>query len=98
MVEARGDAQRIIEAIRKAVGRTLTCSMCGTDRWSLSSGFHPAVMANTPTQINLGGQLMPLIGLVCYQCGHTVFFNVLRLGFTAEEVSGLSLPPLPAES
>ncbi len=83
--------QRIVEKF-VAKGRTGVCAMCGhANEWELG-GFVPLTISETPTALQLGGNVYPLIAVYCRNCGNTHFVNLFNLGFTAEELKQLEIP------
>ena len=78
--------RRILDALHRKtnpsspVGAIKPCPMCGTERYSIGDGFvsfqtqYPSV--NFEPQI----QHYPNIMLICQNCGHSLFFNVILLG------------------
>src|SRR4051812_5099570 len=76
------DQQRVIDALRAKAPNMRACSICGVGPWSISGGFAAVTVTDEAGKLVLGGQNLPLVPLVCANCGQTVFFNLLVLGLS----------------
>ncbi len=48
-------------------------------------------LSKLPTQVTLGGQVCPMVALVCPNCGHTALINLLTLGFTSSDLESMGM-------
>ena len=60
------------------------CVVCGNNTWTLGRHF-VATPIHTRQHLQLGGPTYPHIVIICGNCGHTLFFNAVRMGFLAGE-------------
>jgi hypothetical protein len=58
------------------------CPICGTNDWGLIPQF--VHMSLGPLGPRLRPRTLPCVGLACRNCGHTLFFNALKMGLLAE--------------
>jgi hypothetical protein len=56
------------------------CSVCSVTRWELLDAFAPISLSGEPQLVNLGGQILPSIALICNNCGNTHLLNLNVLG------------------
>lgn len=57
-----------------------TCPMCGENKWDIGNQMITMVGVGEDKSIQLGGQFMPLVPIVCSACGNTVLVNPLVVG------------------
>ena len=48
---------------------TLTCPMCQNKGFTMAEGYFLNTMQADLTSVNLGGQAIPTIGIICNNCG-----------------------------
>lgn len=58
----------IKEAVEKKL-HDLTCPMCKNKNFTMADGYFFNSMQTDANSINLGGQAIPTIGLICSNCG-----------------------------
>lgn len=54
------------------------CQVCGNKNFTLSGVF--IMLEYYGTKIFLGGEIMPMVPVVCTNCSNTIFFNAIFLG------------------
>ena len=64
------------------------CPLCGVSNWIMTDSFVPVTVSKKVDIVQMGGegQVLPMVTLVCGNCGNTVFFNLKRLGLVDEAV------------
>lgn len=89
---------RIIDALNAKKGsHTATCSICGRTKFAVGDGISSIVANNTPGQ--LAGPYMPLVSVLCTNCGNTQFVNLRILGLVdIAEGTDVLLPPVPTSA
>jgi predicted nucleic-acid-binding Zn-ribbon protein len=81
---------RIISALQEKVGNhQIVCPICGNQSWTVNNRYVVLTLSEYPTQIALGGEIMPLIPMNCTKCGNTHLLNILVLGFKKEDFESL---------
>lgn len=65
---------------RHANGGRITCPICGNHEWNVNDLIVEAREFHNGDMM-LGGSIMPLVGITCRHCAHTMFLNALQLGF-----------------
>jgi len=58
----------------------ITCPLCGNQEWNVNDLIVEAREFHNGDMV-LGGSIMPLVGITCRTCAHTMFLNALQLGF-----------------
>lgn len=56
------------------------CPICGNNNWNISQAVYELRTFHGGGLV-VGGPVYPVIGIVCMVCGHTLFFNAIKLGF-----------------
>ena len=59
------------EIRKKFVPKTtnLSCPMCANKGFSMAEGYFMNIMQSNLTSLELGGQAVPTIGIICNNCG-----------------------------
>lgn len=57
--------------------QTKSCPLCGKNNWDIGDQMITMVGVGEDKSIQLGGQFMPLIPVVCSNCGNTILINPL---------------------
>ena len=70
----------IAKIAERAGGRVGPCSVCRTEKFTLTDGFALISISDQPNLVQLGGQTLPSVALVCTNCGNTLLINLLLLG------------------
>jgi RNase P subunit RPR2 len=68
----------ILEKVQEKI-INYSCSLCGNKNASVESYIVNLPIAND-FSVRLGGQISPMVPLVCTNCGHTSFLNIMTLG------------------
>lgn len=72
---------KITAALNERAGGQKPCAVCGQIKWRIADKFAVVIVGNDPASLHLGGHSMPLIPVVCMNCGNTHLINVRILGF-----------------
>lgn len=64
----------------KTGGKLSRCPMCGAAEWAVIDLMGELRVATRDFIIGPDSQNLPLISLICKQCGHMAFFNAAYLG------------------
>lgn len=73
---------RITSALNEKAGGQKPCVICSQTKWVVMDKFAVITVGNDPEAVLLGGHTMPLVPVVCINCGNTQFVNLKILGFT----------------
>jgi len=67
------------------------CPLCKTNRWTVQGDglIVHTVQRDYPIKMNVGGQTLPCLALICQNCGNTHFLNIFILGIA--EIFGFDL-------
>ena len=71
--------EKLIKVINEK-WNTKACTMCGQNHWDIGNQLITMVSVGEDKSIQLGGQFMPLVPIVCGNCGNTVLINPLVVG------------------
>ncbi len=71
--------QRIVSALEQR-GVTAPCPRCGHKSFALVDGYFAAVVQSSLPSLQLGGQLVPYIAVVCSHCGFMAQHSLGALG------------------
>ncbi|MBI4292519.1 MAG: hypothetical protein HY661_13665 [Betaproteobacteria bacterium] len=74
--------KKITIALNEKAGGQQPCVVCGKTQWLIVDQFVTMTVAKEPNAVRLGGASMPLVPLVCTNCGNTHLLNLLVLGFS----------------
>lgn len=56
------------------------CPMCSRNNWNVNKNMVAPMTLSDKGDIELGGQIMPLVTLTCMNCGNVLFVNPLVIG------------------
>lgn len=56
------------------------CPMCGQNHWNIDKNMMSPMKLGNKGDIQLGGQIMPLVAVSCLNCGNVIFVNPLIIG------------------
>jgi len=56
------------------------CPVCKENNWIITNDIFEMYKSWGTNRIKIGGERYPVIGLVCNNCGYTLFFNPLIVG------------------
>ena len=90
------DQETIKQWIESRVGASVRCFICGRNQWSLSSGsLVVGYDVHTGRIHYMDG--IPMVGLICNNCGHVVWFSALMMGLQPEPAE-VELPQAEKQS
>jgi hypothetical protein len=85
---AKLDAARTIEYLqRKWLGNP--CPMCRVSSWNVQGSVYQLLQFN-PSALVVGGPVVPVIPVVCNNCGNTVLVNAITAGLLPPDAGGKS--------
>lgn len=85
---AKFDASKAIEHLRtKWHGRP--CPMCGAGNWNVQDSTYQLLEFNQGGLV-IGGPVIPVIPIVCSNCGNTLLVNAITAGILAADSGGKS--------
>ncbi len=61
------------------------CPMCGHKTWSASDDIYSPTVIGQNGGLNIGKGLLPLLPVICTNCGNTIFVNIKVLGCIDED-------------
>jgi hypothetical protein len=91
---SQADRDKIADWLNQKCGQ-MRCTCCGYGRWEI------VPMATLPIVIDLHStrffysQGVPQIGVLCANCGHTLFFNPGVIGIKPDEPPAVAVPEAP---
>lgn len=62
------EKERVVLAIQKKIP-SLKCPMCAHTNFVLVEGYLPQSLSAKPASVNLGGSIIPSVGIICTHCG-----------------------------
>lgn len=74
--------ENVMARIRQLWSEDKGCKICGEEKWNLSDAFFS--LSQFGTNEDGSSQNVPLVILTCANCGNTIFFNAIMLGFRFE--------------
>jgi len=78
--------QRIVDFLNGKWRPPKTCTLCGSNVWSIEQNLAELRFLSTGGFV-VGGPIIPLIVITCNNCGNTVLVNAMKAGWK---------PPTPA--
>lgn len=78
------EKEKIIETLVRKVP-SLECPMCHNRRFILADGYTMLGVQDSKDHWVMGGSMMPVIGLVCSQCGFISFHALGALGLLGKK-------------
>jgi hypothetical protein len=83
---AKFDGSKVIEHLRaKWAGRP--CPMCGVNSWSVQDSTYQLLEFNQGTLV-VGGPVIPIVPVVCNNCGNTILVNAIIAGLLPTQSGG----------
>lgn len=73
--------KKIIDYIRKKWTTPSTCPVCKNNNWTVSTDVYEVRLFHGGNMV-IGGKssIMPLIPVICNECGNTILFNAIITG------------------
>lgn len=56
------------------------CPMCNHNHWNISPHLVAPMSLSDKGDVQLGGEIMPLVPITCMHCGNVLFVNPLIIG------------------
>lgn len=82
------DGTKLVEHLRtKWHGRS--CPMCNAGTWNVQNSTYQLLEFNQGGLV-LGGPVIPVIPIVCSNCGNTLLINAITAGIVASDSGGQS--------
>ena len=76
--------EKLSEALHKNGRDNFECSVCGNKGFTIADGYANLSTSDKIGNVVLGGQNLPNAAIVCDNCGHTYFFNLIVLGVSKD--------------
>lgn len=74
---------KISAALNQKTGGQKPCVICGQiNKWTILDSYSVPILGLDPGGPHFFGASLPLVPLVCTNCGNTHFINLRILGFT----------------
>jgi hypothetical protein len=85
---AKFDNQKAIAYLRQKWGGRV-CPMCGVGNWSVNESTFQLTEFNNGSMI-IGGPVVPVVPVICMNCGNTVLVNAITAGLVTPPEGGKS--------
>lgn len=59
--------------------KNANCPLCGKRDWNVVPDIHALLGVDEEMNMTYGGKFMPLVAVVCKNCGNTIFVNPIVL-------------------
>jgi len=79
---AKFDVNVFIAYLKSKWGETLRCPMCTNTEWDVQESTYELREWNPHTLVSTG-PVLPLIPVVCTNCGNTILVNAIAAGIVA---------------
>lgn len=79
------DKQKILDWLNRKWAGSKACTICGTNRWTLSDHIVAPMTSGPDGDISIGGVTYPQAMVICNNCGNTHYFNVAMMGIWRKE-------------
>ena len=77
MVLSQEQANDIANALNQ---RKIYCTICKSSKLIVIDGYITHSLQNDPLKITIGGRILPMVAVVCDDCGHIMYFSMSSLG------------------
>lgn len=84
---AKFDVGIVIAFLNAKWGSGRQCPMCGTKSWSVQDSTFQVSELN-PAGLVVGGPIIPVIPVICSNCGNTVLVNAITAGIVIPPPGG----------
>lgn len=78
------DAEKIIKHLNSKWNNK-NCILCGGNQWSVSDKMHELREYQDGNLVVGGGNIIPVVPIVCINCGNTIFINPLIANAVKEQ-------------
>ena len=75
--------EKIVSEITRKVNN-LKCPMCFSKSFTMTEGYFAHVLQNDLKNINIGGKSIPVVPIVCKNCGYILEFAAGVLGLLSK--------------
>jgi transcription elongation factor Elf1 len=80
MAISREKQDKIIQALDGRLKGSLTCPLCGAQKWTIADGFVLVALEDDGSvAFHLGGPRLPSAAIICDNCGNTHLINLIKL-------------------
>lgn len=76
----KSEKDDFINKLNEIWPRPQECEICGKDVWEIGSYLTTPLPVSKSDDVIIGGNIHPLLQVICMNCGNTKFFNALVLG------------------
>ena len=83
---AKVDDKKAIAHLRAKWGER-ACPMCGVGNWSVNESTFQLTEFNQGSII-IGGPVVPVLPVICMNCGNTVLINAITAGLVIPQAGG----------
>lgn len=90
---SQADKERIVKWVSDKCG-VMRCTCCGMPNWEVAPIAALPIAIDLHTTRFFYSQGIPFVTVTCRNCGHTLFFNTVVIGFKPDEPA----PAPPARS
>ena len=88
------DKTKILQWMKERTSSGLRCFVCGLNQWTLLEMAAMTLLCEARTGRIHYMDGFPLVGLMCPNCGHIIWFSAAAIGLRPEPVES---PPNPPE-
>jgi hypothetical protein len=74
------DVKKIISHLEQKWGPGRICPMCGQSSWKVQDSAFQLIEYHEGAALVLGGPVIPVVPVICGNCGHTVLVNAILAG------------------
>lgn len=74
--ESDASSEKLVEHLRQKWGDPRNCPMCGAAKWHVGDTVFTPVLF-TGGGVRIGGPSIPMVPVVCTDCGFTAWINAL---------------------
>ncbi len=83
---AKFDDQIVISHLQNKWGSQHPCTMCGKGPWNVHESTYQLTEYNEGNLV-IGGPVIPVIPVICGNCGYTVLVNAILAGVVKHSTS-----------
>ncbi len=73
--------EKLIDSINQK-WLTKKCPMCGKNNWNIDDNMMTMLCVGEDNSIQIGGKIIPVVTVICKECGNTIFINPLVINCT----------------
>jgi hypothetical protein len=83
---AKFDGKKMVEHLRTKWGGR-SCPMCSAGNWNVQDSTYQLIEFNQAGFV-IGGPVIPVIPIVCSNCGNTILVNAITAGIVGADTGG----------